>query len=141
MIGAPPAAGRAGAAIEARRASLTSAATSTRVAAGPPDLDRQLAAAPVHLRDGLLAPAAQDPDAGLGLRHATSTGCPSTRTPPSSISTIRSLPSMLDGEPGAAAATHDSMNDLSRFERDGWRSLRSAFASIWRMRSRVTSKS
>ncbi len=30
---------------------------------------------------------------------------------------------------------------LSCFERLGWRSLRSAFASIWRMRSRVTSKS
>ena len=34
-----------------------------------------------------------------------------------------------------------SMNDFSRRERLGWRSLRSALASIWRMRSRVTSKS
>ena len=34
-----------------------------------------------------------------------------------------------------------SMKLLSCFERLGWRSLRRAFASIWRMRSRVTSKS
>src|SRR5438270_137080 len=33
------------------------------------------------------------------------------------------------------------MNDFSRLEREGCRSLRSALASIWRMRSRVTSKS
>jgi hypothetical protein len=29
-------------------------------------------------------------------------------------------------------------NDLSLREREGWRSLRKALASVWRMRSRVT---
>ena len=32
------------------------------------------------------------------------------------------------------------MNDFSRLLREGWRSLRSALASIWRIRSRVTPK-
>jgi hypothetical protein len=36
-------------------------------------------------------------------------------------------------------AQFPSRNDLSLSERLGWRSLRSAFASIWRIRSRVTS--
>ena len=41
----------------------------------------------------------------------------------------------------AGLAAQLSMKLLSCLLRDGWRSLRSAFASIWRMRSRVTSKS
>jgi hypothetical protein len=39
------------------------------------------------------------------------------------------------------SAAQESMNDFSCLERLGWRSLRSALASICRMRSRVTSKS
>src|SRR5438034_5081561 len=36
---------------------------------------------------------------------------------------------------------HDSRKLRSFFDRDGCRSLRSALASIWRIRSRVTAKS
>jgi hypothetical protein len=39
------------------------------------------------------------------------------------------------------ATAQFSTNALRRLLRLGWRSLRSALASIWRMRSRVTSKS
>ncbi len=43
------------------------------------------------------------------------------------------------GEAAIAAQPSPSRKLRSFSERDGWRSLRSAFASIWRMRSRVTS--
>src|SRR6185436_11633741 len=95
------------------------------------------AAAPVDLRDGLLGPAPQDPDAGLRFPDLDVDGL-SVDAYPDVVDLDDSFPAVdLDGE----TAAHDSMNDLSRFERDGWRSLRSAFASICRMRSRVTSKS
>ena len=41
----------------------------------------------------------------------------------------------------AEAQLYDSEKSLSWRERLGWRSLRSAFVSIWRMRSRVTPNS
>ena len=57
-----------------------------RVPPGAPDLDGQLAAAPVDLRDGLLAPAPQDPDAAPPPAvTSTSTAWPSTWTPSSSM--------------------------------------------------------
>ena len=116
------------------------------VPSGAPDLDGQLAAAPVDLRDGLLAPAPQDPDARLRLPHlhvdglAVDVDAILVDDDDAFFAVDANRQPALDRQANVDW-THDSMNDLSRFERDGWRSLRSAFASIWRIRSRVTSKS
>ena len=102
-----------------------------RVGARPADLDGQLRAAAVDRRHGLLPRRrlAQHPDAGLGLDDLdVQLDAVDARLRP--LGELDDpLPAVeLDREP--RGQSYPSMNDFRRFEREGWRSLRSALASI-----------
>ncbi len=73
-----------------------------------------------------------------GRFRRTTIRCISTKTP-REIRGVLHCPLPARGERVGVRGYSPSKNERSFSDRDGCRSLRSAFASIWRMRSRVTS--